>query len=195
MKHKRNLLIGLTLTAAATFVALQNVSAPTQEETASPPPITITAEPEQVEPETPAWQGCAYNWAYQALPELTEKLDAAVKELDSRASAQATAFGEDCIQADGSATFGAMQTDFTVRLPADDLTTEEAFGNWMAQVMEIVVQIPREELQGPNYGFVEFWFEKNTAEFHILRIPIQQYLNEAQGKTGEELFKYFQTAP
>jgi hypothetical protein len=198
MKHKRNLLIGLTLTVAATFVVLQNVSAPTQEETASPSPITVTAEPEQVKPETPAWQGCAYNWAYQALPELTKELDAAVKELDSRASAQATAFGEDCISPDGSATFGAMETDFYVRLPVEDLSTEEAFGNWMSQVMEVVIQIPREEMQGPNYGFVEFRFEKNDAEHleHLtLRVPIQQYLNEAQGKTGVELFKHFQTAP
>ena len=55
-------------------------------------------------------------------------------------------------------------------------------------------EIPREEIQG-NYGFVEFWFEKNEAEHVIVRVPIQKYMDEAQGKTGAELFRMFSVAP
>ena len=195
MKHKRNLLIGITLTAAATFVALQNVSAPTQEDSASPPPITVTAEPQPVEPDTSEPQGCAYTWAYKDLPELTAKVDAAVKELNPAASGHATAFGEDCLKADGSVTFVAMETDFTIRLPVEDLTNAEAFGDWMAQVMPVITQIPREELQGPKDGFVEFWFEKSETENVIVRVPIQEYKEQAQELSGAELFRMFQTKP
>jgi hypothetical protein len=87
-----------------------------------------------------------------------------------------------------------METDFYIHLPADDLTNEESFGNWMAQMMPIVTEIPREEIQG-NYGFVEFWFEKNEAEHIIVRVPIQKYMTEAQEKTGTELLRMFSATP
>lgn len=184
MKRARNWIIGLALSATAAFAALQTVNIPTQ--TASPIDIVTAI----TETPTLAYEGCAFTWAYYDAPELTAKLDKAVKEINSDASANATFFGEDCIYADGSKTFGAMQTDFTVRLPADDLTQHEAFGNWIKQVMQIVVEIPREEIQG-GFGFVEFWFQKSETENIALRVPIPQYLNEAQDKNGAELFEYF----
>ena len=91
-------------------------------------------------------------------------------------------------------TFGVMETDFTVRLPVDDLTDEEAFGNWLAQVMNAALQIPEEEIQG-KYGFVEFWFEKSEAEHITFRVPIPQYQTEGQGKTGTELFRLYYNQP
>ena len=192
MKHRRNWIIGIVLSATATFVALQTVSAPEKESALSAPPLTFTVEIQLTETDTPVpSQGCAYTWAYHDAPELTQTLDAAVKELNPSASAIATQFGEDCVAADGTATFGVMETDFTVRFPVDDLTKEDEFGNSMAQVMEIVTQIPREDIPGPNYGFVEFWFEKNESEHIVFRVPIQVYLNNAQGKSGAELFQMF----
>lgn len=195
MKHKRNWIIAIILSAAAGFVALQNAAAPTHDGL-TPPVITITAKisPSETETITPAYEGCAYTWAYHDAPELTEKLDAAVGALNEQASARASLFGEDCIYADGHSTFGGMETDFYVRLPVDDLTAEAAFGNWMAQVLPIITQIPRGQIQG-NYGFVEFWFEKNEAEHIILRVPIQRYLDEGRDKTGTDLFRMFYDPP
>src|SRR3990172_9453746 len=196
MKHKRNWIIAIILSAAAGFVALQNVAAPTHDDATPDPVLTITAETPLIRSETltPTYEGCAYVWAYHDAPELTEKVDAAIGALNEEASARASLFGEDCIYADGQSTFGAMETDFYVHLPVDDLTAEEAFGNWMAQVLPIITQIPREQIQG-NYGFVEFWFEKNEAEQIILRVPIQKYLDEAQDKTGADLFRMFENPP
>jgi hypothetical protein len=190
MKHKRNVAIALVLSAAAGFLALQNVSAPTPDSVAQTPATveTIAIEPPATQESGPAQ--CAYIWAYRDAPELTEKLDAAVKALNPAASGRAQLFGEDCVYTDGHSTFGAMETDFYVRSPTDDLTNEEAFGNWVAQVMPMVLEIPREEIKG-NYGFVEFWFKKNEAEHVIVRVPIQKYMNEAQDKTGVELFRLF----
>jgi hypothetical protein len=188
MKRNRNLIIGIILTATAGFVALQNGFAPASDSVTQTPGITDTATV------APFEGSCAYIWAHHDAPELTQKIDTAVRAINPAASASADLFGENCVYTDGRSTFGAMETDFYAHLPADDLTNEEAFGNWMAQVMQIIVQTPREEIQG-NYGFVEFWFEKNDAEHVIVRVPLQKYIDEAQGKTGAELFRIFYVAP
>ncbi|HRJ74827.1 MAG TPA: hypothetical protein PLX90_02470 [Anaerolineales bacterium] len=182
MKNKRNWIIGIVLSATAAFVALQTVNAPSSE--------AITPEVEVIASETFTNETCAFMWAYQDAPELTKNLDDAVKELNPDASAKATLFGEDCIYSDGSKTFGVIETDFTVRLPVGDLTQHEEFGNWIKQVMDIVTEIPREEIQG-KYGFVEFWFEKNINENITFRVPIDKYVDEAKDKSGVELFEYF----
>lgn len=196
MKHRRNLIIGAVLSAATAALALQTVSAPQQDSPPASPWTESQTSGEGVSAtDTPLFQGCAYSWANRPAPELTETLDAQIKEINPDASATATQFGEDCLKADGSVTFGVMQTDFKVRLPVDDLSKEEEFGNWVAQVMQLVTAIPREEIPGLNYGFVEFWFEKNESERIVFRVPIQDYLNAAQEKTGAVLFQMFYTPP
>jgi hypothetical protein len=188
MKNKRSWTIALILTATAGFVAWQNRLAPaanTAPEIAVNPNTVIVAKTPSA---TPAYEGCAYTWAYHDAPELTDKVNAMVQGLNPKASARASLYGEDCIYADGHMTFGAMETDFYARLPVEDLTNEAELGDWMAQVLPFFAQIPREEIQG-NYGFVEFWFEKNETERIVLRVPMQKYKDEAQGKSGAELYK------
>jgi hypothetical protein len=143
---------------------------------------------------TPAYEGCAYTWAYHDIPELTKKVNSLVRAIDPAATANATAFGEDCIYADGNTTFAAMETDFYVHFVVKDLTSEETFGNWMAKVLPLIVKLPREEIQG-NYGFVEFSFEETEMKKLIVRVPIQRYIDEARGKDGMELFHLFYTTP
>lgn len=60
----------------------------------------------------------------------------------------------------------------------------------MAQVMPLITQIPRDEIQG-NYGFVEFWFEKANTGHVVVRVPIKKYMDESQKKDGIELYKMF----
>jgi hypothetical protein len=192
MKHKRNWAIGIILSAAAAFAALQNVAAPTQEIETPESVITITP---TVEPSPIVGVdnsgSCGYIWAYHDDPELTVKVDEAIRQLDPAASANAQQFGEDCVYEDGHSTFSVMETDFYVHRPIEDLTDNESFGNWMAQVMTLVTKIPREELKGNNYGFVEFWFDKSETEHLVVRVPIQKYLDKARGKTGVELLQLF----
>lgn len=187
MKRAGKLAIGAVLTTAVVvFGTLQTVSAPANE--------TVTSPPASEAPAAAQTEPCGFVWAYKDAPELTVTFDKAVKALNAEASGRAELFGEDCVYADGSATFGVMETDFFTRLPVDDLSKEEDLGNWVAQVMEIVTQIPREDLPG-NYGFVEFAFEKTEAERIIFRVPIQQYINDAQGKSGVELLHLFYSQP
>lgn len=192
MKRASKWAVGAVLTTAAAFAAYQSVSAP------PPEPVTQTAEIVVTAAETESSvpnQLCAFQWASQDLPELTFDFDSALKAMNPQASGRAQAFGENCIHTDGSAVFGAMETDFYVTLPVDDLKQEEDFGNWISQVMETVIQIPRENLEGPNYGFVEFTFEKSESERIIFRVPIQEYIDDAMGKSGAELFQMYFAKP
>lgn len=191
MKRAGKWAIGIVLTATAAFAAIQTVSAPEPDEITPPPGFTQITEPPSPIPQI---RPCAFVWATHDAPELTESFDAAVKALDPQASGRVDFFGEDCVHEDGTSTFGAMETDFHVRLPVDDLGREEEFGNWVAQVMAVVTGIPRDEISG-NYGFVEFWFEKNEADHIVFRVPIPQYMEEGQALSGAELFRKYYTPP
>lgn len=188
MKRYRNWIIAIILTAIAGFVVLQNGITPSSDNKTQTPTITVTST------NTAIFENCAYVWAHHDAPELKKKLDTEFKALNPKASANVSLFGEDCVYSDGHSTFGVMETDFYVYLTVEDLTTEETFGNWMAQVLPIIVQFPREEIQG-NYGFVEFWFETEDNDHLIARVPLQQYIAEAQGKTGLELFRLYHNYP
>jgi len=143
-----------------------------------------------------AQQDCGYQWAYNNLPELTEQLDQRVKSLNPNSVSRATAFGENCVALDGQIVkFLAMETDFYVIIPVADLNDHEAFGNWIAQVMQVVNAFPPDMLAGPNPGFVEFRFEKSQSESAGIRVSIRQYNETANGKTGEDLFRMFYTKP
>ena len=141
-------------------------------------------------------QDCGYQWAYNDLPELTEQFDQTVKTLNPNSTSHATAFGENCIAPDGQVVkFLAMETDFYIILPVTDLSNYESFGNWVAQVMQVVNSYPPDMLAGVNPGFVEFRFEKGISENIGVRVLIRQYNETANGKTGEELFRMFYTEP
>ncbi|GAB4498891.1 MAG: hypothetical protein OHK003_12710 [Anaerolineales bacterium] len=197
MKHRRNLIVGVVLTAAVTTAILTTVSAPGHDspgtETASSAPITESPIPAADSAEFASQGSCVYQWAHKDAPELTASFDKFAKTINPKASGRVEYFGENCAYANGTKTFLAMETDFYVRFQVENLAQEETFGDWVGQVMEHVVQLPREELQGPNYGFVEFRFEINEVEHIVFRAPIQKYLDEAQGKTGAELLRIFHT--
>ncbi len=138
---------------------------------------------------------CYYNWADQELPELSAEFEARVQALDANATARANAYGENCTAEDGTFTFGAMETDFYVQLPSDDVLDFESFGNWMARVMEVVDALPAEKIAGPQAGFVEFRFTQNESDFLIVRVPLREYRDTARELSGAELFNRFYKTP
>ncbi|MCE9647713.1 MAG: hypothetical protein K8S20_17095 [Chloroflexi bacterium] len=192
MKRNRNLIIGVILTAAAIFVALQNANDSTVDGNPGLRASTIT--PAFPITSTPTYENCGYMWAYHDYPELTEKVNLGVHDLNPDASVHAELFGEDCVYADGRSTFGAMETDFYLELPVESLSDEETLGKWVEQFMLVITQIPEDEIQG-NYGFVEFSFIKNVTERITVRVSIQKYIQEANGRSGAELFRFFYTPP
>jgi hypothetical protein len=139
---------------------------------------------------------CGFQWAYNDLPNLTLQFDQAVKNIIPNSISRASAFGENCVASDGQVVrFLPMETDFYVIFNVERLDDHETFGKWIAGVMSIVNGIPPEMLAGTKPGFVEFRFDKNTAESIGLRVSIQQYNETANGTTGEELFRMFYPTP
>jgi hypothetical protein len=142
-------------------------SPPSAVSTAAPPVPTITLT-------APTYGGCGYQWAYQALPELSAEFQGAIQKLQSEATANAFAFSEDCVHADGNRTFLAMETDFNVTLQVTDLADEDALGNWITQMMQIILNIPKEEIMGPRPGRVSLVFQSGDQQQGI-NFYIDQY--------------------
>lgn len=162
------------------------------------PAETITVISSVTDTPTPPlfYEECIYQWGYQELPDLTAQFDRAVKNLIPASVSRATAFGEYCIGADGQVIrFLAMETDFYVSVKVETLDDYDTFGNWIADVMQVVSGLPPDMLASPNSGFVEFRFEKDAMESIALRVPIREYRETAAGLTGEELFKQFYKEP
>ena len=183
------LFLTLSLSACSTSVATPQTSA-SQTPTDPLPPPTLTSVPDTPFPSTK----CGYQWAYEDLPELTTQFDRAVKNLIPESTSHASAFGENCLAPDGQVVrFLAMETDFYIELPVTNLTDFESFGNWIAHTMPVVLSLPPDMLKGQQKGFVEYRFSKSEHEFLTVRVPIQTYIDSAEGMTGEKLFRIFHT--
>jgi len=138
------------------------------------PPSVLTEEPLAIDitPSVESSSQCAYTWAYKDLPEISAEFKAAVKALLPEADGHASAFGEDCLSADGRAvSFGAMETDFYVIIPVSDLNDNDALGNVVAQLLPIMDNFPLSKLSGPKEGFLEITFRAGEDQ-RVFRIPL-----------------------
>ena len=169
--------------------------------TTSPPapaplssPATAIVAP-TIPPTAPGYGECYYIWATQDLPQLSDTVNSGLKALDPKSSASAYAYGEDCVQADGTRTFIAMETDFRVKVPVADLSDKESLGNLIAKVMTVIVSLPTSQIEGPRPGRVEFEFSVANADSRRLNVDIATYRAQGAGMQGAPLFDLLNTAP
>ena len=139
----------------------------------------------------PTFEGCAYQWAYQDLPELSSSFQQAIQALQSEAQANAYAFGEDCIKTDGSKTFLAKETDFNITLQVDDLSNESELGEWIVKVMQVIEDIPPEQIVGPGPGRVSMFFQSNSDQ-KAINFYIDQYQALPDGLSNSEIYQALQ---
>jgi len=178
-----------TLIASLLFLTLilgACISSPPSAVSTSAPPIptiTLTA---------PTYGGCGYQWAQQALPELSTEIQGAIQKLQPEATANAFAFGEDCVHADGNRTFLAMETDFNVTLHVTDLADEETLGNWIVQVMQIILNIPKEKIRGPRPGRVSLMFRSGDEQQGI-NFYIDRYQSLPTRLSNAEIYQALKT--
>ncbi len=133
-------------------------------------------------------QDCGYQWAQQALPELSSQLLGSMQELQPEAQAYAFGFGENCVHADGTATFLPMETDFNVTLQASDLSDETALGEWIVKTMQVIENIPPDQIIGPRPGRVGIRFESN-GESKAVSFYIDQYRALPAGLSSAEIYQ------
>jgi hypothetical protein len=91
--------------------------------------------------------------------------------------------------------FLTTETDFYVLVAVQSLDDYDMFGNRIAAVMQVVGNQPDDAIPGSMPGFVEFQFKKSSLESFGVQVPIQQYKEVSQGKTGKGLFDLFYTKP
>jgi hypothetical protein len=144
---------------------------------------------------TPASERCGgYQWAYQDLPDLSSKFLRAIQQLQPSAQAKAFAFGEDCFYADGHADFIAMETDFNVTLQINDLADLDECGAWIAQVMQIILDIPKDEILGPRPGRVSIAFQAGGEQKNF-SFYIDRYQALSTDLSNTEICTALQTQP
>ena len=193
---KTRLLVNLVLLSVATLAcALSTPSAP-----ASPaasdgtPPIPPEFVPTAF-PITPTFAGCSYVWASKDLPTLSSTFNAGLQAISMDAGGLAYAYGENCVYADGTATFSAMETDFRVGIKVKTVRDEAAMGDWIYKVMQLILGLPAGQIEGPQPGRVDFDFKQPDPAEVMVTVPIDRYKAEAQGLRGIALFQLFHTNP
>lgn len=150
-----------------------------------PPDGEITAAP-------PNPQDCGYQWANQDLPELSSSFQVSIQALQPEAHANAYAFGENCLLADGSiAGFSAMETDFNITLQVNDLTNESDLGEWIVKVMQVIENIPPDQIVGPQPGRVSMIFQSDGDQ-KALNFYINQYQGLPVGLSNSEIYQALQ---
>jgi hypothetical protein len=133
-------------------------------------------------------QDCGYQWAQQDLPELSGQFLQSIQALQLDAQAYAFSFGENCVHADGTSTFLPMETDFNITIPVNDLSDETALGAWIVKVMQVIQNIPPDQIIGPRPGRVGILFESNGKRQGVT-FYIDQYQTLASGLSPAEIYQ------
>ena len=133
-------------------------------------------------------QDCGYQWARQALPELSGQFQQSIELLQPGAQAYAFGYGENCVHADGTTTFLPMETDFNVTMPVGDLSDKAALGEWIVKAMQVIEDLPAGQIIGPRPGRVGIRFESN-GESQDVSFYIDQYRALPAGLGSAEIYQ------
>jgi len=183
------------LTLALSACASVNLVTPGASGSTESPSTTVEASSTTTTEIPPTSESCAYVWASQELPDLSQKVYDALQAVDTNLTGNAYAYGENCVDAGGHGTFTAMETDFRVKVSVSDLKDEKALGDWIASAMGAITKLPADEVPGPQPGRVEFAFTKSETETLFLNVSIAKYQKLAPGISGAELFQNFNNNP
>ena len=86
-----------------------------------------------------------------------------------------------------------METDFKVTLHVDDLSDESDLGEWVVRVMEVIENIPSEQIVGPRPGRVTLAFQSGSDEKYI-NFYVNQYQALPSGLSNSEIYQSLQAA-
>ncbi len=159
-----------------------------------PRPETIT--PAAPTPEAPSSETqCGWVWANQPLPELSATLQEALRANGlPDASANAQAYGENCLDSQGNILrFAAMQTDFYVTLPAASLADTAELGALLDATLAVLDQFPAGQTPGPQPGYVGITFQSSGGEIRLWIAPAHLSELRDSGLGGAALFEALNT--
>ena len=162
-------------------------------------PVSITTSPPTpAESITPTTENpCAFVEGRKTLEDISKQLlnkltDAGLPVENARAEA----YGENCINADGSvAGFSARETDFYVTLTVADLTDESVLGNLLEQTLAVIDQFPTDQTPGPNPGYVGITFKAGKDVQNLWFMQTQGNELRKQGLKGADLYRAVRGTP
>ncbi len=193
--HMNRLAVASLVLLSIAGQACADISASSQVLPTPPtPPVTAEYVPSAI-PVTPTYEGCAYVWGTQDLPELSRQLNAELQNISMDLTGLAYAYGENCVYSDGRQTFSAMETDFRIGVKVKDVKDENALGEWIHKVMAVVLALPPDKMEGPNTGRVDFDFKQPDPAELFVTVPIDKYRQEADGLRGADLLHLFYSNP
>jgi hypothetical protein len=145
--------------------------------------------------DTPGNQPCYFNWATQALPELSAQVQAAMQAAGlANVSAAAGAYGENCYDArtNQPVRFAAMETDFFVTVRMKNLTNQAEMGNLLEQILIVLDGFPTGMTPGPQSGYIRVTFQTAADELRLWFPVTDGEAARAQGLHGAALLEKLQ---
>jgi hypothetical protein len=85
-----------------------------------------------------------------------------------------------------------METDFNVTLQVADLADTSALGGWIVNVMQVIQNIPPNQIAGPQPGRVTVSFQ-NGGEQTWVSFYINQYRSLPEGLSNAEMYQALKT--
>ena len=149
------------------------------------PTATLTAPPAGQQELTP----CAFTWATQSLPEVSQQVQSSLEAAGlSPTAVRAEAYGENCVEADGTIrSFSAMETDFHLQLSVADLSDQQALGDLLEKVLVVIDQFPPGKVPGPQTGYIGVEFSAGQDTLNLWFTARAGQSARTQGLHGADL--------
>lgn len=158
------------------------------------PVLSATQAPVAGPTPSPTESPCFWRWSRQDLPEVAAEVQTTLDAAGvggGQAKARAEAYGEDCVDPETNEVryFTAMETDFYVTLPVDDLADRQALGEILLDLLKVLDRFPPESTPGPQPGYVGVNFVAGEEEMRLWFSLIEAAGAREEGLRGEALFE------
>lgn len=146
---------------------------------------------------TPTEVFCGFVEGRMSLDDISNELVGKLKNAGLPIeTANAQAYGENCIAEDGSfVRFSAKETDFYVTLNVKDLTDEVALGELVAKTLDVIDLFPIEKTPGPKPGYVGITFKAGTDILNLWFTQTKAQELRNQKMHGAELYQGLKNNP
>lgn len=151
-----------------------------------------TATPVPATP-TPTTGPCAFVWASYDLEESSLKLQAALDAAGlENITGNASVFGENCVNEDGSIeSFAARDVDIYLSIAVDSLLDTASMGEQAMGAVEVLMALPADTF--PNtINFVNFQFTDGGNVFYVQQSYAGLVVLVESQPTGQEFYKSIQ---
>ncbi|MBN8594044.1 MAG: hypothetical protein J0M33_19980 [Anaerolineae bacterium] len=123
---------------------------------------TLTTTHSNTATSSPAYLQCAWQWASEPLPEMTQQVQDWLTEAEFRAGVFAEAYGENCLDyrsgTPAVAYFAAMTTDFHLNIYSLTLTNAPALAESYMKAYELLVEFSAEADLPARLGYLTVTF-------------------------------------